>query len=155
MKNADSLLNAEVHFYDNVSDSKLKFAVIISKSDSKWVLCKHWGRNDLEIPGGMREDGETIVETARRELYEETGAIQFDIEKQFVYSTKSSNHYNGEEAFGMVFFAQIYKFETNLHFEIEKVLFLDSFPENMAYSSVQPEILKEFFRRKKQLHDGY
>ena len=31
----------EVKFYDTVDDSLLKFAVIISKSDNKWVVCKH------------------------------------------------------------------------------------------------------------------
>ena len=31
----------EVKFYDNVSDELLKFAVIISKTDNKWVFCKH------------------------------------------------------------------------------------------------------------------
>ena len=31
----------EVNFYDEVDDSFLKFAVIISKADGKWVFCKH------------------------------------------------------------------------------------------------------------------
>ena len=31
----------EVKFYDNVADELLKFAVIISKTDNKWVFCKH------------------------------------------------------------------------------------------------------------------
>ncbi len=31
----------EVKFYDNVADEFLKFAVIISKTDNKWVFCKH------------------------------------------------------------------------------------------------------------------
>ena len=30
----------EVKFYDNVVDEFLKFAVIISKTDNKWVFCK-------------------------------------------------------------------------------------------------------------------
>ncbi len=31
----------KVQFYDEVDDSLLKFAVIISKSNNKWVFCKH------------------------------------------------------------------------------------------------------------------
>ena len=31
----------EVKFYDTVDDSLLKFAVIISQSNGKWVICKH------------------------------------------------------------------------------------------------------------------
>lgn len=44
----------EVKFYDTADDSLLKFAVIISKSDNKWVFCKHKERNTLEVPGGHR-----------------------------------------------------------------------------------------------------
>ena len=35
----------EVKFYDEVDDSLLKFAVIIAKSDDKWVFCKDLERN--------------------------------------------------------------------------------------------------------------
>lgn len=31
----------EVNFYDNIDDTMLKFAVIISKTNGKWVFCKH------------------------------------------------------------------------------------------------------------------
>lgn len=31
----------EVKFYDTVNDELLKFAVIISQSNGKWVFCKH------------------------------------------------------------------------------------------------------------------
>lgn len=41
----------EVKFYDNVADEFLKFAVIISKTDNKWVFCKHKERETYEIPG--------------------------------------------------------------------------------------------------------
>ena len=60
----------EVKFYDEVDDNLLKFAVIIAKSDGKWVFCKHRERNTYEIPGGHREPGELIDDTAKRELYE-------------------------------------------------------------------------------------
>ena len=34
----------EVKFYDTIDDGLLKFAVIISKFDGKWVFCKHKDR---------------------------------------------------------------------------------------------------------------
>lgn len=74
----------KVNFYDSINDSMLKFAVIIARHNGKWVFCKHKERNTWEAPGGHREDGEDILETAKRELYEETGAITL-ILLQFVY----------------------------------------------------------------------
>ena len=70
----------EVKFYDTIDDNLLKFAVIISKTFNKLVFCKHKERNTFEVPGGHREPGESILDTAKRELYEETGAIDFTIE---------------------------------------------------------------------------
>ena len=66
----------EVKFYDSVDDSLLKFAVIVSQSNGKWVFCKHKERDTYEVPGGHREAGESILETAKRELPERTRAIQ-------------------------------------------------------------------------------
>ena len=85
----------EVKFYDTVNDELLKFAVIISQSNGKWVFCKHKERDTYEVPGGHREAGEDIFETAKRELQEETGAIKFEIKPICVYSVtgKTTNPY--------------------------------------------------------------
>ena len=59
----------EVKFYDSINDELLKFAVIISKHKGKWVLCKHKERDTYEIPGGHREENESIINTAKREFH--------------------------------------------------------------------------------------
>ena len=76
----------KVRSYDYVEDSLLKYAVIIARHDGKWVFCKHKERNTLEIPGGHREPGEDIFVTANRELYEETGATEYDLKPVCYYS---------------------------------------------------------------------
>lgn len=50
-----------------------------------------------------REENENILETAKRELYEETGAIDFKIKPICVYSVIGKNRVNdtGEELYGM------------------------------------------------------
>ena len=84
----------EVKFYDTVNDELLKFAVIISQSNGKWVFCKHKERDTYEVPGGHREAGEDFFETAKRELQEETGAIKFEIKPICVYSVTGKTRVN-------------------------------------------------------------
>lgn len=98
----------EVKFYETIDDSLLKFAVIISKSCGKWVFCKHNERNTYEVSGGHREEGESILETAKRELHEETGAVEYEITPVCVYSVTGKNRVNetGEEIFGMLYYAR-------------------------------------------------
>ena len=139
----------EVRFYDTVDDSLLKFAVIISKADGKWVFCKHKERDTYEVPGGHREPGESIMETAARELWEETGAADFTIEPVCVYSVTGKNRVNdtGEETYGMLCFAQITRFEKELHSEMEKVIVSDELPGAWTYPLIQPKLIKEAERR--------
>ena len=61
---------AEVKFYDYADDKRLKFAVIIARTNGKWVFCKHKERDTYELPGGHRERGEDILTAAERELRE-------------------------------------------------------------------------------------
>ncbi|MCX4328010.1 MAG: NUDIX domain-containing protein [Lachnospiraceae bacterium] len=140
----------EVKFYENISDSLLKFAVIIAKSDGKWVFCKHKERDTYEVPGGHREEGEDIFETAKRELYEETGAVVYNIEPVCVYSVTAENNFNGVETFGMLYFAEIKEFEDELHNEIEKIVLMEDLTDKWTYPEIQPELVKEYNRRVKE-----
>ena len=137
----------EVRFYDDVDDHLLKFAVILARSGGKWVFCKHRDRNTYEIPGGHREPGEPILETARRELCEETGAIEYDMKPMCGYSVTAPDNFDGEETFGMLYVAEIRSFEAELHSEIERIVLLDGLPENWTYPLIQPRFLKEAKRR--------
>ena len=140
----------KVNFYESVSDELLKFAVIISKHNGKWVFCKHKERNTYEIPGGHREPNESIIETAKRELSEETGAQHFEIVPVCVYSVIGKNRVNqtGEETYGMLFFANIQTFENELHSEMESVFLFDDLPTKWTYPLIQPLLIDEYLRRK-------
>ena len=114
----------EVKFYDSVDDSLLKFAVIISQSNGKWVFCKHKERDTYEVPGGHREAGENIVETAKR-----------------------------EETFGLLCFAEITEFAKELHSEMEKVVLMDKLPENWTYPLIQPKLIEKYLQMKNFVDD--
>lgn len=137
----------EVKFYDRADDSLLKFAVIITRSNGQWVFCKHKERDTYEVPGGHRESGETILETARRELYEETGALEYSLTQVCVYSVTAPGNFDGKETFGMLFYADVQRFEKELHSEIEKIILTDALPENWTYPLIQPKLMAEAQRR--------
>lgn len=135
----------KVNFYDSVEDSLLKFAVIVSKRHGRWVLCKHRERDTYEFPGGHRDVGEDILTTAKRELYEETGAVDYSLKQICVYSVYGNDGEieNEVETFGMLYYADILKFEQLPNFEIEKVELFDILPDNWTYPEIQPYLLEK------------
>lgn len=136
----------KVRFYDTAEDALFKYAVIISRAGDRWVFCKHRDRNSLEIPGGHREPGEAIEAAARRELYEETGALDYTIRPLCAYSVD-----DGSETFGMLYWAEIRSFEEELHSEIEKVVITGELPDVWTYPLIQPLMIEEFMRRNSEL----
>lgn len=133
----------QVDFYDTISDDRLKFAVIISRYNGTWVFCRHKDRDTLEMPGGHREEMETIEETAVRELKEETGAIDFSIEPVCIYSVtrQSEDGSVSEPSYGKLFFAQIFSFEPELHSEMAQIYLMEEMPERWTYPLIQPHLM--------------
>ena len=139
----------QVRFYDKADDASLKFAVIVARHNGKWVFCRHRERDTYEIPGGHRESGETIAETAERELVEETSASEFTLSPVCVYSVTGKNRVNetGEEMFGTLFFAEIRTFSNELHSEMAEVCLFDTLPDKWTYPLIQPFLIGEYLRR--------
>jgi len=76
-----------------------KYVVIIAKYRGNWILCKHKKRDTWETAGGHIEWGESPLDAAKRELFEETGAISFDIKPIFDYWAADET----SEAFRLVY----------------------------------------------------
>ncbi|MDF2869497.1 MAG: hydrolase [Anaerocolumna sp.] len=126
----------EVKFYgnDEIEDSLLFAAVIVSKFKGKWVLCKHKDRDTWEVPGGHREENESILDTAKRELFEETGAKNFDIIPICTYSLSR---------YAMLFYAEITEFDNLPDSEIERIEFFSEIPSNLTYPLLHLELVNK------------
>jgi len=130
----------EVKFYDlnTIENPLLKFAVIVSNYDGKWIYCKHRDRETWEIPGGHIEAGEMPIEAAKRELWEETGAVEFDIGPICIYSVKGDT-----ESYGLLCYATIKNLEAIPDHKIEKICFFDDEPEKLTYPDIQPKLFNK------------
>jgi len=71
----------ELEFYKlgKLDEDNLSFSVISTTYQGKWLYVRNKTRSTWEFPGGRKEVGERINNTARRELFEETGASKYHI----------------------------------------------------------------------------
>ena len=134
----------EVKIFDlSEEKSDLKYAVIAAKYQGQWLFVRHRQRNTYEIPGGHREAGESSEETARRELYEETGTRSFNLKPIAYYSVEKEN----ETSYGQLFYADVLEMGKLPESEIGEVVLLDELPDCLTYPLIQP-ILFDAVKRK-------
>ena len=128
-------------FYDlnSVNKTKLEFAVISAIYNGKWVYVRHKDRKTWEIAGGHREQGETIEETAKRELLEETGCTNVDLIPICDYSMDDSI----TKTFGRLYFGRIKEMGQLPVSEIAEMKLFDNLPESLTYSEIQPKLYEK------------
>ncbi|MEZ0479795.1 NUDIX domain-containing protein [Planococcus sp. SSTMD024] len=66
-------------FEKGQSQFESRHVLVIGKCNGNWLLTRHSVRG-LEFPGGKAEPCESLDQAAKREVYEETGAIVNDLE---------------------------------------------------------------------------
>jgi 8-oxo-dGTP diphosphatase len=135
-------METKVYDLGTVNDNELKFAVIVSKYNGKFVYVRHKERETWEVPGGHRELNEDINNTAERELKEETGAIKFNINPVCDYLCDYSvERENADKSYGRVYYAEIQELGELPNLEIGEIRLFDNMPENLTYPQIQPILL--------------
>lgn len=131
-----------VQFYEEARNEDLKYVIIATRYDGKWLLCRHKERTTWEFPGGQREAGETAHRAAARELWEETGALGFQLEPVAAYLYTPEGDMEGERGMGALYYADIWELgERPAAFEIEEICLLDALPGEMSYPSIYPSLM--------------
>ena len=120
--------------YETGTLKEYKYVVILSEYQGKILLSQHKNRTTWETQGGHIEPGETPMEAARRELYEESGALEYEIAPLCDYWAGDPEDW----ANGMVFRAVISKLGPLPESEMARVRTFDSLPENVTYPAITP-----------------
>ncbi|MFZ5941369.1 MAG: NUDIX hydrolase [Bacteroidota bacterium] len=120
-------------------DESLEYVIICAREEGEWLFVRHRERESWEIPAGHIEPGETAGEASVRELFEETGALNYTIRPVFDYCL-SGRAVNG---CGRVFLAAILQRGPLPPSEIAEVIRASAPPQNLTYPEVQPWILKK------------
>lgn len=113
-----------------------KYVVVLSEYQGKLLLSRHKERTTWETQGGHIEPGEMPLEAAKRELYEESGAVDFEI-------TPLCDYWAGVEgtddwANGMVFRAVIKELGEIPESEMAQVQTFDELPDALTYPAITP-----------------
>ena len=132
----------EVIFYDPlfIPDSKLTYSVISARFDDNWIFVRHHKRSTWEIAGGHIEEGESSNDAAGRELMEETGAVNFNLECIATYSVTMK----GETGWGRLYIATVSEIGPIPDIsEIAEMKLSDHLPENLTHPDIQPHLFSK------------
>ncbi|MDK2809155.1 MAG: 8-oxo-dGTP diphosphatase [Clostridiales bacterium] len=123
-----------------------KYVVILSEYNGKILLSRHKKRTTWETQGGHIEIGEQPMEAAKRELYEESGAIDFNIEPLCDYWAGVEG--TDDWANGMVFHARIHKLGNMPESEMAETKLFDELPQNLTYPEIAPVLFQYLFQNR-------
>lgn len=116
-----------------------KYVVVLSRMDGQWLLSRHRDRSTWESQGGHIEPGETPMQAARRELWEESGAVDFDL-------TPICDYWSGSRTgsdVGVVFLAQIRALGPMPESEMAETRLFEVMPDSLTYPWITPVLLPE------------
>ena len=135
------MLEVKLHDLNSVPDNELTRVVLVSRYKNKWVYAKHKERQTWEIPGGHIEEGETWIEAASKELYEEIGATDAEIIPICLYSIST---------YGILCYANIKEIKELPQYEMDEIGFFDDEPDKLTYKESHHlflEVVKKYIEK--------
>lgn len=132
----NAALQCQIHPFGSLND--LRFVVVCSFYQGKLLLSRHKERQSWETQGGHIEAGETPLEAAKRELYEESGVSKAEL-------LELCDYYGYDEsggANGTVFVAKVEELGTLPNTEMAECRLFERLPDNLTYPLVSPKLLQ-------------
>ncbi len=128
----------KVDFFDLgvIPEADVTFVVMVARCQDRWIMVRHRERTTWEIPGGHREPLESLDQAARRELYEETGAVEFSITPVCGYGVTRGT----EQSFGQLYLADVTQIGLLPPTEIAEIKRVAELPADcdLTYPLIQP-----------------
>lgn len=129
-------MNQKIKFLDHHLDDPhgYTFAIVVARFSDRWIWVRHRERQTWELPAGHVEPAESVLSAARRELMEETGAVDFHIEPVVSYQ----GEYQNQTIFGKLYFARIQTLGPLPEYEIAEIRLETGLPDQLTYPVIQP-----------------
>lgn len=132
-------MNINVATFDISENNTHKYVVILTSTAEGWIFVRNKQRTTWELPGGHIEPNESVNDAAKRELFEETGALKFNLTELFDYSVET----NVAKSSGRVFIAQEITLGPLPDSEIAEIHISKNLPENLTYPLIQPILFEK------------
>lgn len=126
--------------HDRNTLGEYRYVVVLSHYQGQILLSRHKDRTTWETQGGHIEPGETLMEAAKRELYEESGAREFEIRYLCDYRAEYPSSHNG--ANGAVFAAEIHMLDLMPESEMAEVRTFQELPAELSYPEITPVLFR-------------
>lgn len=117
--------------------AKIDYVVLISSYQNRLLMVRHKARSTWEFPGGHVESGETVLEAACREMYEETGVVEHELTKLFPYRVEQ----DGKASHGWLFFSAVHALGAKPESEIAECKLLEVLPDELTYGEIYKVII--------------
>lgn len=141
--------HVDVDYFDDIPDSLKLKAHAVCLHQGKMLLVHHSEWNIWGIPGGTRDPGESIEETLKREILEETNCKMIDsrpIAYQKVVGVDGKIHHYGLQYFCNV--VPLGDFEDDPAGNIDKIVWIkpDDFEEHIENKEFKKSVIRRALR---------